>query len=147
MKHQVYDLTGQLVDDSSIDIDGLDLKQHGNKIGSISEETLDYLIKNRKNLQIFKFVEPQMSTEGQLIDVKVLTTLKDDLKKPRRFRMIMVVYYGLVFIAGLISLIFSIVDNSITWIKIFFFLVVVSSAYLLFDYLNEFNKLERFKKK
>lgn len=144
MKFEVKDLSGIMIDDSPIQLEEQDLYQNKQRIGTLSDEGLDYLIENRNDLLLLKFVEPLTSTDGQLIDVKLFVSLKH--QKEKRFRWIKVAYYGFVIIASLISFFVSLFGDTSIWLILFFFIVLLSSTYLLIDYLNEFGYLERLKK-
>lgn len=143
MKHPVYELTGIVPNDGPIQIEGLDLLQNGQKIGSMSDETLSYLIENRKDLQIMKFIEPQVTKEGFLVDVKLFTTLTSDLKQIKSFSFLKVLYYGLVIIAAAVSLLYAMFYGATWWMKLFLVLTLLSSSYLLYDYLKEHGRLEK----
>lgn len=144
MKFRVINLTGTPVTDGPIQIDGVSLLQENQKIGEIEEEALNYLIEHRKELQILKFVDESLRKDGSLAQVNLYVALKNQIKN--HFSIVKVVYYGVVMLAALISMLFSLMDQSPIWITLLFFLVLLSSSYLLFDYLNQHNKLERFKK-
>ncbi|HHX52316.1 MAG TPA: hypothetical protein GX703_02240 [Erysipelothrix sp.] len=143
MKHKVHDLTGIVPDNGPIQIDGLDLLQNGEKIGSMDDETLDYLVENRKNLQILKFIEPQVTREGQLVDVKLFSTLKTDLIEGKQFSVLKVIYYGLVIIASSIFLLYTIVYGTVWWIYLFLGLTLLSGIVLLYSYLKEHGRLDK----
>lgn len=142
MKHKVVDLTGIVPDNGSIDIDGLDLLQKGQKIGSIQEETLTYLIENRNDLQILKFIEPQVTKEGVLVDVKLFSTLKSDLVNVKQFSYLRVIYYGVVMLASGILLLFSLFYETEWWMTLFILLTFLSGAFLLVDYLKQHGRIK-----
>lgn len=144
MKFRVINLTGTPVTNGPIQIDGVSLLQDNQKIGEIEEEALNYLIEHRKELQILKFVDESHRKDGSLAQVNLYVALKNQIKN--HFSIVKVIYYGVVMLAALISMLFSLMDQSPIWITLLFFLVLLSSSYLLFDYLNQHNKLERFKK-
>lgn len=146
MKFKVNDLTGQLVDNGPIEIDGHDLYQQGQRIGSIDDEGMNYLIKNRKDLQILKFVDERVNQKNELEAVNLFVSLKPtvyDQNKIKKFSWVKTIYYGVVIVTSLISLILSVFYQTNLWVVLFFGLVLFSSSFLLYDYLKSIGYLER----
>lgn len=146
MKFKVNNLSGHLVNDGPIQIDGHDLYQQNQRIGSIDDEAMNYLIKNRNDLQILKFVDEKLNQQNQLESVSLFVSLKPtvyDRNKIKKFSWVKTIYYGVVIVASLISLVLSIFYQSNLWVILFFGLVLFSSSFLLYDYLKSMGVLER----
>lgn len=146
MKHKVINLSGAVPDNTPIRIEKYDLYQNDVRIGSIEEETLNYLIENRNELQIIKFIEPNVTKEGRCVDIKLFTKLKSELSPMKKFSLIKVIYYSLVMIASLISFVISLFYESSIWVYGFFVATFLSASYLLYEYLKEHGRLPKYVK-
>lgn len=146
MKLKVYDLSGEDVSNGPIQIDKNDLLQDSVRIGSLDDEGLGYLIDQRKNLKELRFVDAKYDENKNLVDVNLFVGLLDvnkKLKQSNKFSWIKVIYYGLVILASMISIVYSWMAETPIWIIIFFFAVLFSSTYLLIDYLAQKGVFEK----
>ncbi len=130
-------------------------KQYAYEFESISNKvnqvSIDLEVLNSKKevvAYIIKFTIQQESVLKSIFHPEGKKVVKE-YGKPAKFSWFRFVYYGATIVLSLIALIYSIVTNAGAMITIFFALVMISSLYLLYDYVSELkrrNELERFKK-